>query len=158
MLESSKAQVISINISMGGIPKLSIPSVYVSMAGLNGDGHNHEKHRTPLQAVCLQDIEKLEEISREGFMLSPGRTGENLTVRNLDVNNLPLGTVLEFSGGLIIEITKIRKPCYVLDSIDPRLKEIIVGRCGSYAKVLKESYLSLGETIKVIKPAVFVGV
>jgi hypothetical protein len=35
-----------------------------------------------------------------------------------------------------------RKPCYVLDAIDPRLKEVIVGRCGHMASSCgKESSL-----------------
>ena len=144
--------VVSINISQGGIPKLPLESARVTFVGLEGDGHNHEKHRTPLQAVCLQDIEKLEELRQEGFPLFPGTTGENLTVCRLHVNTLPLGTVLKFSGGVILELTKVRKPCYVLDALDSRLKAAIAGRCGLYAKVLQEGILSRQETMEVIKP------
>ncbi len=52
-----------------------------------------------------------------------------------------------FSGGVILELTKIRKPCYVLDAIDPRLKEVIIGRCGFYAKVLQEGLINTGDNI-----------
>ena len=48
--------------------------------------------------------------------------------------------------------TKRRKPCYVLDAIDPRLKDVIVGRCGFYAKVLKTGRLRAGESIVVERP------
>ncbi len=149
----ARPHIVSINISQGGIPKLPLEFVQVTLAGLEGDGHNHEKHRTSLQAVCLQDIEKLDELREEGFPLSPGATGENLTVKSLHVNTLPLGTVLKFSGGVVLELTKVRKPCYVLDQIDSRLKEVIVGRCGLYAKVLEEGILKREETIDVIKPS-----
>ncbi len=148
-----KAQIVAINVSSGGIPKISRPSSRVDVAGLQDDGHNHEKHRTPFQAVCLQDIEKLEELNREGYSLSPGTTGENLTVEGLNVNALPLGTMLEFSNGVVLELTKVRKPCYVLDAINPRLKEDIIGRCGTYAKVLREGTFTQGETIAVILPS-----
>ena len=148
-----EAYILSINISPGGIPKQPVDSVRVNLAGLEGDGHNHEKHRTSFQAVCLQDLERLTELWTEGFpLLSPGAIGENLTVRNLNVNNLPIGTILEFSSGVVMELTKVRKPCYVLDTIDPRLKEAIVGRCGLYAKVLQEGIVHIGETIEVVKP------
>jgi len=156
MLEKTKMQmpyVLSINISSGGIPKFPVDSIEVTLFGLMGDGHNHEKHRTPLQAVCLQDIETLDGITREGFALSSGTTGENLTVRNLHVNSLPLGTILEFTNGVILELTKVRKPCYVLDAIDPRLKDVITGRCGLYAKVLKEGMIKKDEIIHVRKPS-----
>jgi|GEM_PF-504016 len=150
---SGKPFVVAVNISKGGIPKTSIDVGVVRAEGIVGDGHNHEKHRTPLQAVCLQDVEKLEEISAEGFKVSAGATGENLTVKNLNVNNLSIGMILNFSGGVILELTKVRKPCYVLDAIDPKLKDVIVGRCGLYAKVLREGDVRAGETITIVSPA-----
>lgn len=149
----AKPKIVSINISPGGIPKLPISFSEVTFIGLLGDWHNHEKHRTPLQAICLQDIEKLQELSMEGFPLFCGTTGENLTVQDLHVNSLPIGTVLEFSGGVVLELTKVRKPCYVLDAINPKLKETIIGRCGIYAKVLQEGIIRVGETISVVKPS-----
>lgn len=147
-------RVISINVSAGGIPKCPVDSVYIHQGGLAGDGHNHEKHCRPLQAVSLQDAEQLDALKREGYPLFPGVTGENLTVSGLNVNKLPLGTKLECAGGVIIELSKVRQPCYVLDVISPRLKEDILGRCGCYARVLQEGFLSKGAEIRVIIPSV----
>ena len=142
-------KVVSINISQGGIPKRPIDAVRISFAGLEGDGHNHAKHYRPEQAVSFQDIEKLAELREEGYALFCGTTGENINVCNLDVNALPVGTILSFAGGVQLEISKVRHPCYVLDAIDPRLKEVIAGRCGMYARVIKEGVLAVGETIDV---------
>lgn len=143
--------VISINISKGGIPKVPVNSLRLLVNGFEGDGHNHEKHRTSFQAVCVQDIEQLEELTREGYPLSvPGATGENLTVRGLKVNQLPLGSLLHLSSGVVLELTKVRKPCYVLDKINPKLKEDIVGRCGMYARVIKEGVVNVGDEIKAV--------
>ncbi len=157
MLDSLGIQpvVVSINISRGGIPKLPVERIFVSVQGLEGDGHNHDKHKRLTQAVCLQDLEKLHELRKEGYPLASGETGENLTVSNLHVNALPLRSILEFSGGVILELTKIRQPCYVLDSIHPQLKQDIAGRCGIYAKVLKEGFLKKGESIKIIEPVLW---
>lgn len=149
----NEAKVVSINISSGGIPKLPVDSVWITKAGLEGDGHNHEKHYRPEQAVCLQDIEMLKQLQSEGYPLYAGTTGENLTVQGLNVNELPLGTILEFPEGLIIELSKVRKPCYVLDSINPQLKEDIIGRCGMYARVLKEGSIRIGDKILIEKPS-----
>ena len=149
--EASVPQVMAVCISGGGIPKMPRPLVGVSFAGFTGDGHDHAKHNTPMQAVCLQDIEVLEDLAKEGFCLRPGTTGENLTVCHLQVNHLEAGTILRFSGGVVLELTKERKPCYVLDAIDPRLKEVIAGRCGFYAKVLREGFIQAGEIIEVNK-------
>ena len=148
-----KPIVASVSISGGGIPKLPVERVRITKAGLEGDGHNHEKHNRPAQAVCLQDAELLEDLYREGFPLAYGTIGENLTVRHLGVQRLSVGTLLYFSGGVILELTKERKPCYVLDAIDPRLKDAIQGRCGFYAQVLKEGIIAPGDTIDYVLPA-----
>ena len=153
-LEHIKPQVISINISKGGIPKLPVDSIRILFKGLAGDGHNHEKHNNPLQAVCLQDFEKIDELNQHGYSLLPGMTGENLTVRNLNINCLPLGTTLKFSGGVAMEISKVRKPCYVMDAIHLKLKEDALDRHGMYAKVIQEGMLTTGETIEVIRPSI----
>lgn len=150
-MHKPKPTILPINISKGGIPKLPVQFLYLNIVGFDGDGHNHEKHRTPMQAVCLQDIEKLDELRDEGYPLEAGTTGENLTMRDLHVNHLSVGTVLRFSSGVVIELTKVRKPCYVLDAIHPKLKEDVVGRCGMYAKVLHEGALHAGDCVESIE-------
>lgn len=125
----------------------------VTFAGLQGDGHNHEKHRTPFQAVSLIDVEDLENLRSEGFEVFPGATGENLTLRNLDCDGLQVGDRLVFSNGVEVEITKRRNPCYVLDAIDPRLKTAIKGRCGVLARVICEGEIRPGEQVEVVAAA-----
>ena len=144
-----KPQVVAVCISGGGIPKHPQAYAEILFSGLKGDGHNHAKHHNPLQAVCLQDEENLKQLRQEGFPLYYGTTGENLIVQNLYIQKLSIGTVLEFEGGVILELTKERKPCYVLDAIDVRLKEVIVGRCGLYAQVLQEGIIRVGESIQL---------
>ena len=147
-------RVVSLNISKGGIPKLPVDSVEINFTGLKGDGHNHVKHYRPEQAVSLQDFEKLLELNKEGYSLLCGTTGENISVCHLNVNGLALGTILNFSGGVQLEISKIRQPCYVLDAIDPALKKNILGRCGMYAKVIKEGVVKTAEPIQVVRPQI----
>ncbi|MCA9395195.1 MAG: MOSC domain-containing protein [Candidatus Omnitrophica bacterium] len=149
---NTSSRVASINISGGGIPKRPIPAVLIREGGLEGDGHNHAKHYRPAQAVSLQDIEMLEELTREGFPLTAGMTGENIDLNNVNVNRLPIGARLIFEGGVEIEITRKRPPCYVLDVIDPRLKKTIVGRCGVYAKVIRPGALENGAGVTVELP------
>ena len=148
-----KPTVISINISKGGVPKLPVEQVFINESGLDGDGHNHAKHYRPTQAVCIQDIERLNELVSLGYPLAPGTTGENLTVRNLHVNALPVGAQLEFSSGGILEISRVRPTCYVMDQINPKLKEDADGRHGMYAKVIREGVIKKGDNIQVFKPS-----
>ncbi len=149
-LKTLSPVIVNVSVSAGGIPKFSMDEAAVTFSGLAGDGHHHAKHCSPMQAVCLQDEELLQEVTREGITLDHGTIGENLTVRGLDVQNLPLGARLEIEGGVILELTKVRKPCYVLDAIDLRLKDWIVGRCGMYAKVISEGVIKKNASIKVV--------
>ena len=145
----SEPKVVSINISAGGIPKRPVQSVEVLHSGFRDDAHDHEKHNTPLQAVSLIDVEDLDDLRAEGFQVFPGATGENITVRNLQVDAIPIGARLRFAGGVELELSKVRQPCFVLDSIDPRLKQAIIGRCGFLAKVITPGRLTPDEIIEV---------
>lgn len=141
-------RVLAVSISAGGIPKRPIAACMASRDGLAGDGRNHAKHIRPDRAVSLLDVEILEQLVAEGFPLSPGAAGENLTVAGLRVQELAPGTLLEI-GEAVLKLEQPRKPCYVLDAIDPRLKEVIVGRCGYMASVVREGIIAPGLTITV---------
>jgi len=143
-------RVLSINTSPGGIPKCPVESIAITTEGLEGDGHDHEKHALPIQAVCLFDRETLDELVAEGFNLMPGSLGENLTVEGLRNLECAIGDRLRLEGGVELEITKPRKPCYVLDALDPTLQNALQGRSGWKAKVLTPGTLATGETIKHI--------
>ena len=145
------AQVLSINISKGGIPKLPVDSCPVSFAGLEGDGRDHEKHISNDRAVSLIDNEILLRLIEEGYDLCPGAVGENLTVEQLDVQSLHPGDRLHFSGGVEIELVESRRPCFVLDPLGKNLKTDIVDRCGVLARVISEGTFSAGESISVTK-------
>jgi MOSC domain-containing protein YiiM len=146
-----RANVVSINISDGGIPKTPVLSARVLSSGLENDAHDHDKHNTPLQAISLIDVEDLDNLRIEGFDVSPGATGENITVRGLDVDGLKIGDRLRFSGGVEIELTKARQPCFVLDQIDVDLKRAIRGRCGFLAKVIRSGEICADESIEVVQ-------
>ena len=139
--------VMAVSTSPGGIPKLPQTTAHVAKAGLQGDGRNHAKHIRPDRAVSLWDFEILQQLAQDGFpALVPGASGENLTTVGLNVQSMLPGTLLQI-GPVIIKLEQQRKPCYVLDAIDPRLKDVIVGRCGYLASVVAEGTIRPGMTI-----------
>jgi MOSC domain-containing protein YiiM len=139
--QSNRPRLVAVSVSAGGIPKRPLDCVRVTLEGLAGDGRNHAKHVRPDRAISLFDLEILEQLVAEGFALAPGTAGENLTVAGLHVQNLPPGTLLQI-GDVVLKLQQPRKPCYVLDAIDPRLKDAIVGRCGYMASVLQPGTLA----------------
>ena len=146
---TSSASVLAVSISSGGIPKRPISSALVARAGIVGDGRNHAKHIRPDRAVSLFDHEILQQLVQEGFSLDPGAAGENLTVARLNVQQMAPGTILKI-GAVVLRLEQPRQPCYVLDAIDPRLKEAIVGRCGFLASVVREGRIQPGMRVVVV--------
>ncbi len=147
---ATPARLLAINISPGGIPKLPVAQVRVTVTGLEGDGRDHAKHISPERAVTLHDEEILQQLRAEGYAATPGALGENLTVSGLHVQELIPGTRLRVAGGVELELTEARKPCFVLDAIHPDLKEAVRGRCGFLARVITEGTIQTGAEIVVI--------
>ena len=143
-------RVVAVCISPGGVPKTPVPEAQLTAAGFVGDGHDHEKHIRPHRAVLIQDEEKLEELRREGYALAPGTLGENLTVRDLHVQSLAPGTQLRLENGPLLQLSEPRRPCFVLDQIDPRLQDVVVGRCGYLASVIESGPVRAGQRITVV--------
>jgi len=145
------ARLLAVCVSPGGIPKLPLDEGHVTTSGIQGDGRNHAKHIRPDRALSIWDYEILQQFTADGFDLSPGAAGENLTVVGLNVQQMLPGTLLRI-GHVVVRLEKPRKPCYVLDAIDPRLKEVIVGRCGYMASVIREGMIRPGMSVEVIVP------
>lgn len=140
------ARVVAVCISPGGVPKWPLKGGLVVEAGLLGDGHAHEKHNRLDRALSLLDVEIVGQLRDEGFDLVPGTLGENLSVANLWVQQMPPGTLLSI-GDVVLKLEQPRKPCYVLDRIDPRLKHVLPGRCGYMASVVRGGMIRPGMEI-----------
>jgi MOSC domain-containing protein YiiM len=146
--EPAIGRVVAVCASDGGIPKRALSDAEVIISGIRGDLHAHAKHNRPDRAVSLIDMEILSQLVAEGFQLEPGTAGENITVEGLNVQQLPGGTLLQI-GDVLIRLEVPRKPCYILDAIDPRLKDDIVGRCGYMASVVKPGLIAPDMPIRV---------
>ena len=143
---TEEPMVVAVCTSPGGVPKLPQESVQVTRAGLEGDGRDHAKHNKPSRAVSLFDEEILLALREEGYDLTPGSIGENVTLRNVHVQQMTPGTVLQLDR-VRLRLEEPRKPCFVLDAVHPRLKDDIVGRCGYMASVVEEGVLTPGTPV-----------
>ncbi len=139
--------VVAVCRSAGGVPKLPLLEARITPAGVEGDEHAHDKHNKPTRALSLFDEEILLEMCDRGYSLVPGAIGENITLRNVNVQQMSPGTILRL-GEVKIRLEEPRKPCYVLDVIDPQLKDDLVGRCGFMASVLEDGRLAPGMSVE----------
>jgi MOSC domain-containing protein YiiM len=107
--------------------------------GVAGDAHMGVtvKHRSRvrrdptqpnLRQVHLMHAELIDELRAQGFAVSPGAMGENVTTRGLDLLGLPQGALLHIGNDAVIEATGLRNPCIQLDRFQPGLMQATLGR------------------------------
>jgi MOSC domain-containing protein YiiM len=95
-----------------------------------------------------------------GFEVHPGDLGENVTTARLDLEHLPLGTVLRLGGSAALELTGLRTPCILIDLFKAGLKAQLLGgsvgarfKAGVMAIVSEGGMLAPGDRIGAILPS-----
>jgi MOSC domain-containing protein YiiM len=107
--------------------------------GVEGDAHLGEtvKHRSRvrrdptqpnLRQVHLMHSELHDELLAAGFDVAPGRMGENVTTRGVDLLGLPTGARLLLGDSAVVEVTGLRNPCVQLDGIQDGLMAATLSR------------------------------
>src|SRR5215207_10611160 len=99
--------VIQINVNpKGGVPKHPVASARVTASGVAGDKQRNRRfHGGPQRAVSLYSHEHIQALQGEGHPITPGSTGENLTIGGLDWTTLQVGDQLQIGDQLRILIT-----------------------------------------------------
>jgi MOSC domain-containing protein YiiM len=97
----------------------------------------------------------------QGFAVSAGQMGENVTTRGVDLLGLPFGARLHLGEMAVVEITGLRNPCAQLDRIQPGLMGAtlergqdgsLVRKAGIMAVVLTGGDVRPGDPIRVELP------
>jgi MOSC domain-containing protein YiiM len=144
------------------------------LAGLGVEGDAHAgttvKHRSRvrrdptqpnLRQVHLIHGELHDELNAQGFAVSPGDMGENVTTRGVDLLSLPTGTRLALGDTAVIEVTGLRNPCVQLDRFRSGLMDAVLDRddggglvrkSGVMAVVVEGGEVRAGDPIAVALP------
>lgn len=125
--------------------------------------HRYLARRQPrmpnLRQVHLIPSELLETLKDEE--LRAGDLGENILTAGLDLEALPLGTILTLGAQATIELTGLRTPCVLIDRFKPGLKRRMLVdepgrprfRCGVMAVVRASGRVSVADAIDVRLPS-----
>ena len=139
--------------------------------GVEGDSHSGEtvKHRARvvidpskpnLRQVHLIHMELYAELQADGFDVSAGQMGENITTQGVDLLGLPTGARLRIQDA-VVEVTGLRNPCYQLDDFRSGLTKAtldhdeqgnLIRKAGIMGIVLSGGQVSPGDTISVELP------
>jgi MOSC domain-containing protein YiiM len=154
--------------------KFAAPSITLLQGlGVEGDAHAGVtvKHRSRVAAdptqpnlrqVHLVHSELFDELGAQGFVLTPGLIGENVTTRGIDLLGLPRGALLQLGAEAVVEVTGLRNPCTQLDGIQDGLMRACLGRdadgepirkAGIMGVVLTGGVVRAGDAITVTLPA-----
>jgi MOSC domain-containing protein YiiM len=140
----------------GGVPKYGVPSAQITVTRVEGDKQrNRRVHGGPRRAVCLYSLERIAALQAEGHPISPGSTGENLTVAGLDWDALQPGARLRI-GEVELEITSYTAPCEniaasFLDRDFTRIAhKLHPGWSRLYARVVREGAVHEGDPVELI--------
>ncbi|BBK35819.1 MOSC domain-containing protein [Allostella sp. ATCC 35155] len=115
-----------------------------------------------LRQVHLIHGELLDELEAAGFLVPPGRMGENVTTRGIDLLGLPTGARLRLGAEAVVEVTGLRNPCRQLDGLAPGLMAATLGRdadgnlvrkAGVMAVVLADGIVRAGDAVRIILPS-----
>jgi MOSC domain-containing protein YiiM len=144
----------------------------VAGLGVEGDAHQGEtvKHRSRvardpsqpnLRQVHLIHGELHDELRVAGFEIEPGRMGENVTTRGVDLLGLPSGARLHLGESAVVEITGLRNPCGQLNGVQPGLMAAtldrdadgtLIRKAGVMGVVLASGEVRPGDPIRVELP------
>jgi hypothetical protein len=139
--------------------------------GIDGDAHagHFVKHRylakrqprlLNLRQAHLLSSELLQDLEKLGHRVRAGELGENITTSGLELELLPLGTLLTFGDASTIELTGLRTPCALIDRFQAGLKRHLITRsqagaklrCGVFGVVRANGSISAGDTIAACLP------
>ena len=105
------AKVTGLHISSGGVPKVPVNTLSVTLDGCQGDDQDDKKHHGGKnKAICLFQQEILESLSSNGHPISPGSTGENILIEGIEIGSIEVGTCLKI-GEIEILVTQDAPPC-----------------------------------------------
>lgn len=128
-----------------GTRKHTVPFIVVKKDhGIVGDAHAGNWHR---QISLLAD-ESVDTMRGKGVELQPGDFAENILTRGIELNTLPVGTVLRV-GETRLQVTQIGKECHNDCEIRRLVGTCVMPTKGIFAIVLDEGTIRPGDTISV---------
>lgn len=148
-----------ISVSDGGVPKLPVAEARIAADGVIGDRQrNREAHGGVHRAVCLFSLEVIEALQSEGHAITPGASGENLTLAGLDWTHLAPGDRLRIGEAVRLEIVSYTSPCrhnaqWFVEGDYSRISQTRhPGWSRLYARVLAEGVVRTGDRVAVEEP------
>lgn len=149
----------SLQLSGGGVPKRAVRTARIEPGGLAGDVQRDLRvHGGPDRAVCLFSLERLQALVAEGHPITPGSTGENVTLAGLPWDEVVPGARLRLGAEVLLEVTKYCAPCrhirasFLEERFERMSQQSHPGWSRVYARVLAAGEVAPGD-VATLAPA-----
>ena len=111
--------------------------------GIAGDakGGHHKRQ------LNIMSADTLAALAAEGFTVEPGRMGEQIVVRGLDVDRLAAGDRLRLGAAAIIEVAGPRTGCDRFEAYQGKSPDEAAGRLGVMARVVADGVIRVGDSV-----------
>ena len=144
------AEIISLQICVGHREPMNPvdSATFIEGFGIEGDRHAVKSGARTVRQVLLMDEDTL-----EGFGLGIGQVRENVTVRGIDLHEVPAGQRLALGDDVVVEITQFCAPCERMEEVRPGLREELFEQRGMLATVISGGAVNVGDQIQVVESA-----
>jgi MOSC domain-containing protein YiiM len=150
---TAKGWVVALCIGTGGIPKRPVDHAQLGPAGLQGDRSRNAPHGGPDRALCLLSSAEITSMANDGVPVAgPGAFGENLVYAGIEPAELRPGDQLAIGDEAVVELSDVREPCLTLKRLDRRFPDLMLGRSGFMARVLRPGRIAAGQVISRLAP------
>ena len=106
-----------------------------------------------LRQVHLMQTELFEELAGRGFTVAPGKLGENISTRGIDLLSLPVGTRLHLGDHAVVEVTGSRNPCTQIDGHQDGLMRAVLDRDADGNLIRKAGVMGVVLVSGLVHPA-----
>jgi MOSC domain-containing protein YiiM len=120
--------------------------VLVEDRGFEGDAHAGDWHRQ----VSLLAQESIDTMVAKGLDVSAGDFAENITTKDINLMQLPVGSVLTIGDAVELEISQIGKVCHTKCAIYYQAGDCVMPREGVFAVVRHGGPVRVGDAIVAV--------
>ncbi len=144
------AEIISLQICVGHREPMNPvdSATFIEGFGIEGDRHAVKSGARTVRQVLLMDEDTL-----EGFGLGIGQVREDVTVRGIDLHEVPAGQRMALGDDVVVEITQFCAPCERMEEVRPGLREELFEQRGMLATVISGGAVNVGDQVQVVESA-----
>ena len=116
--------------------------------GVETDAHGGDWHRQ----VSLLGTDSIKKMRDKGLKVDFGSFAENIATSGIVLYELPVGSLLFFESGALLEVTQIGKECHTRCAVFHTAGDCVMPREGIFGRVLNGGPVKSGDRLLAVRP------